>query len=107
MGRGGHKQKADDVVTQQSNLPARFLTGEGAADDEIEVHVDDAATVALFLALDTQWRRHPFTGHRAGLDYAAIKPTADLAGLEITPAVLPGLRVMEQAAIAAIAETMK
>lgn len=95
------------MVTQSTVLPARFQTDARAADDEIEIHQDDAGIVALFFALDTQWRRHPFSGALAGLDYAAIKPTADLAGIEITPATLPGLRAMEQSALATLAETQK
>lgn len=95
------------MVTQQSKLPARFLTGGNGTDSEIEIPAADAPIVALFFALDTQWRRHPFTGQRTGLDYAAIKPTAELAGVEITPTTLPGLRAMEVAAIQAIAEVAK
>lgn len=96
------------MVTQQTVLPARFLTGPvRGADSEIDIHLDDAPIVALFFALDTQWHRHPFTGQRTGIDYAAIKPTAELADIAITPQTLPALRVMEQAAIAAFAEAAK
>lgn len=95
------------MVTQNTVLPARFLTDARAVDDEIQIHRDDAGTVALFFALDTQWRRHPFSGELAGLDYAAIKPTAELAMIEITPMTLPGLRAMEQAALGALAEKHK
>lgn len=95
------------MVTQQTSIPARFLTARASGDDEIAIHRDDAGIVALFFALDTQWLRHPFTGHRTGLDYAKIQPTADLAGIEVDRNTLPGLRVMEQAAIAAFAEALK
>lgn len=88
-------------------LPARFQTDVRAADADVEIHRDDAGIVALFFALDTQWRRHPFSGQLAGLDYAAIKPTAELACIEVTPATLPGLRAMEQAALATLAEAAK
>lgn len=83
-----------------SQIPERFLTRAGAAaDEEIEVPREDAPVVALFFALDTQWRRHPFTGQRMGIDYAAVKPTAELAGIELVPGILPALRAMELAAI--------
>lgn len=95
------------MVTQNTVLPARFQADVLRADDAIEIHQDDAGTVALFFALDTQWRRHPFSGAIAGLDYAAIKPTAELAGIEITPDTLPGLRAMEQSALATLAEAQK
>lgn len=95
------------MVTQQAILPERFQTDAASADDEIAIHRDDAGTVALFFALDTQWRRHPFSGQLAGLDYAAIKPTADLAGIEITPDTLPGLRAMEQSVLATLAESTR
>lgn len=95
------------MVTQSTVLPARFQTDSRADNDAIEIHRDDAGIVALFFALDTQWRRHPFSGQLAGLDYAAIKPTAELAGIEITPTTLPGLRAMEQSALATLAEMQK
>jgi hypothetical protein len=95
------------VVTQNTALPARFQADARPDDDAIEILRDDAGIVALFFALDTQWRRHPFSGQLAGLDYAAIKPTAELAGVEITPATLPGLRAMEQSALATLAEATK
>ena len=66
--------------------------------DEICIHVEDADTVALFFALDTQWRRHAMTGDRLGLDYAAIQPTAALYAFEMTPRRMAQLRRMEIAA---------
>ncbi len=90
------------MVTQATELPERFR--KPVAPAEIELHPGDAGAVALFFALDTQWRRHAMTGQRIGIDYAAIKPTAELAGIELTPAILPALRVMEDAALGALAE---
>lgn len=95
------------MVTQHSAIPERFLSRSAAADPEVELHPDDAPVVALFFALDTQWRRHPFSGQRAGLDYSAIRPTAELAGIEIGSGTLAGLRVMEQAALDALAEAAR
>lgn len=60
--------------------------------------------MALFLALDTQWRFHPMLGARLGIDYAAIGPTASAAGLPFTPAMFHDLRAMEAAAIAVLAK---
>lgn len=71
------------------------------------IHPDDVPAVALFFALDTQWRRHPFSGARIGIDYAAVRPTADLAGIDVTPDTLPALRIMETAALGALAEAAR
>ncbi len=95
------------MVTQNAKIPDRLLRGRSSDDEDISIHRDDADIVALFFALDTQWNRHPFTGQRIGLDYPAIKPTAELAGIEIGPDTLRGLRVMEHAAIATFAEAAK
>lgn len=91
------------MATQAANIPERFLQRAPAATDEVVIHPEDAPTVALFFALGTQWRRHPYSGALAGLDYPAIRPTAELAGIEITPHTLPGLRVMEDAALGELA----
>lgn len=95
------------MVTQNAKIPERFLKGRSPTAEDIAIHRDDAGIVALFFALDTQWNRHPFTGQRTGLDYSAIRPTAELAEIEIGPDTLRGLRVMEQAAIATFAEATK
>ncbi len=94
------------MVTQQTNLPARFAVARPVA-DEIEIHADDAGTVALFFALGTQWHRHPFSGHRTGIDYSAIRPTAELIDVALSPATLPALQEMEHAAIAVFAEAAR
>ena len=95
------------MATQAANIPERFLQRTAAAGDEIVIHPDDAPIVALFFALGTQWLRHGYTGARMGLDYRAIQPTAELAGIEITPATLPGLRVMEDAALGELARRVR
>lgn len=69
----------------------------------IELARDEYEVVSLFLALDTQWRRHPMSGARLGIDYTAIEPTARLMGLEAVPGLLPDLRVMEIAALDVLA----
>lgn len=83
------------MVTQQTVLPARFRAAAAKDGDEVEIHRDDAGTVALFFLLATQWLRHPFTGHRTGLDYSKIQPTAELADITVTPGTFLGLRAME------------
>lgn len=68
-------------------------------DTVIEIREDDQDIVALFMALGTQWRVHPMSGQRLGLDYAVIRPTAELLGFAINPAVMSDLRAMEGAAL--------
>ncbi len=80
------------------------LAGTAAQPGEVELAPDEVPAVALFLALGTQWRRHPMTGMLLGLDYAAVPPTAAMTGTEMTPALFADLRLMEDAAIGALAE---
>ena len=76
------------------------------AEDELaEVPMADADTVNLFFALDTQWRRHAMTGQRIGIDYSAIAPTAQLYGIAMSPELMADVRMMEAAALSAMAET--
>jgi hypothetical protein len=95
------------VVTQLTEIPERFLTGPRPTEEEVEIHADDAPVVALFFALGTQWHRHPFSGLRTGLDYSAVRPMADLAGIDITPTTLPALQAMEHAALETFAEAAR
>lgn len=55
--------------------------------------------MALFFALDTQWRRAGMSGERLGIDYGAVEPTARMMGVEMTPLRLSDLRIMEAAAL--------
>jgi hypothetical protein len=59
-----------------------------------EIDPENWDTVQLFVKLQTQWRLAP-TGHRTGLDYTAIGPTAQYMGLTVTPDVFDGLQFME------------
>lgn len=95
------------MVTQNTEIPERFLNGSRPADEEVEIHRDDAGVVALFFALRTQWHRHAMTGQRMGIDYSQVRPTADLAFIEITADTLPSLQAMEEAALLAFAEASK
>jgi hypothetical protein len=61
---------------------------------------DEADAFALFGSLDTQWRRHPLTGTRLGIDYAAIEPVARMLGIGMTPRLLIDVQIMEAAVLA-------
>jgi hypothetical protein len=100
-GRGGPDVPAGDALTASAPLPRHRLP---SSDEEIELPGEDAAVVGLFFALDTQWRRHPMTGVRLGIDYAAIGPTAQMLEIDVTPQLLPRLRIMESAALEVLAE---
>ena len=51
----------------------------------------------LFLLLSTQWR---IDGNKpTGIDYGAIAPTAQLAGVTLSPPLFEKLRCMEQVAL--------
>ena len=59
--------------------------------------------MALFLALQTQWRIQPMTGQRIGIDYGAIAPTAAASAITMSPQIFADLQAMENAAMAAMA----
>ena len=84
-------------MTQATRLPD-WMTRR--PDRSLELPREDASVVSLFFQLGTQWRLHPVTGERIGLDNAAIRPTADLAGLDLSPGVFADLGTMEAAALA-------
>lgn len=86
-------------MTQATILPEHMRRPAATSASAIELPRADAATVALFFDLGTQWRFHPVTGERIGLDNAAIRPTAELTGVPVTPGLLTDLREMEAAAL--------
>lgn len=88
-------------MTQATPLPD-WMTAP-RADDLLEVPAADADAVALFFALATQWRFHAMGGHRIGLDYSAIRPTAELSAIALSPGTMADLRLMEGAALDAFA----
>lgn len=65
----------------------------------MELAPSAADSIALFFALGTQWRVHPMSGARIGIDYAAVRPTADLLDLPLNVDVMTDLRSMEMAAL--------
>jgi hypothetical protein len=84
------------------------MLGPDETPGPIEIEPENRDTVRLFFALSTQWRFMAAglgAAMRAGLDYAAIEPTARLMGLEeALKALFPGLQLMEAEALAATAE---
>ena len=73
----------------------------------MELGEDEASAVRLFLAMALQWRFHGFSGQRLGLEYAAVRPTADGLGMVVTPPMFADLRTMESAAMAVFAESRR
>lgn len=70
---------------------------------------DNAAIVAAFLAVATQWRLAPVGGGLApgrliavGLDYAGVRAGLAAAGIALSPAQWRGLQVMEDEALRAL-----
>lgn len=69
----------------------------------LDIGPDEVNVVSLFFALATQWRTHAATGARTGLDYAAIRETARMIAVKVTPALFNDLRIMEAATLEALA----
>lgn len=77
------------------------------ADDEAEglLPVNLPVVRAWLTACETQWRTGSVGMGRLvwiGLDYAGVRVGLEAAGIAVTPGLWSGLRVMEQAAIAAL-----
>lgn len=103
-GRGGEAD-ADDPHAEAINAHlARRKGNEAKSAHLIEVAPDEEEAVALFMALDTQWRFHPLAGVRTGLDYAAVSPTASMLGLTMNAGLFSDIRIMEGAAMRALAK---
>jgi len=80
------------------------LTLDDIEIDDVEVWPDVWPAFCLFEALGTQWRLGP--GGPSGLDYTAIPSTAKMIGVKrrVLVEAFPDLRVMENEALAVIAE---
>lgn len=103
--KGGRGGEADPDDPHAEALNAHLARRKGnEAKSVIEVAPDEEEAVALFTALDTQWRFHPLAGVRTGLDYAAIGPTASMLGLTLSPGLFTDIRIMEGAAMRALAK---
>lgn len=68
----------------------------------MEIGPDEVDVVTLFMALTSQWRFHAMGG-RLGLEYAAIRPTADMLAIAMTTDLFLDLQMMERAALVALA----
>ena len=67
-----------------------------------DIHPDAEKGIAMFLQCCTQWRVSD--GQRIGLDYAVVLALLSLEGEPNPREVLEDLRVMEDAALAKLAE---
>lgn len=63
--------------------------------DELEIWPDMAPGVLTFMSMQTQWLHHPMGG-LLGLNYQAIRPTADLLCLALDDRAFHDIRIMEQ-----------
>lgn len=95
-----------------ANLRAAMQPDDDASDaDVFEVWSDHWDIVLAFLAVATQWRVvglgggfEPSRIRFVGLDYAAVRVALDAEAIAVTPELWRGLRVMEDAACAALNE---
>ena len=80
---------------------------EEASGEDVKVWPDNVPTLNVFVAMSTQWR----VGHSGatGLDYAALPVVEDRVGIKPDDrrAVFDGLRAMEEAALAQMAENRR
>jgi hypothetical protein len=97
-------------MTQSAIMPEWMqarLAGTVQSPGEIEIAPDEVGAFTLFVSLDTQWRWCALSGHRLGLDYGVIPHAAAMQGTEMTPVLFRDLRVMERAALDALAERQR
>ena len=84
------------------DAPAEMIASLEGADDEFEVWAENWPVVDAFLCIATQWRAIGLgmTGqvYWQGLDYAGAAAGLAGAGIEGSPPIWAGLRVMEAAA---------
>lgn len=100
-----------DVAAQAAalGLPpemAAMLAASAAASAPaaFEVMPENWDAMRLFLAMETQWRRAGMTGVATGLDYAVLPAVAGFHGLTLDADLFARLRILEGAALAAMAE---
>ena len=99
--------KADDPMTAETIFPKWMEDRVARQEELLELSQDEGDSLAVFLAMDTQWQRHAMTGLRLGLDYARIEPTARMLKIEMTPRRFLDLRIMEDGALAQFAKAAK
>jgi hypothetical protein len=71
---------------------------------DLEIMPENWGALRVFLGLETQWRRAGVAGVPTGLDYAAIPVVCSMLGVLADADLLARLRVIEGAALAALAE---
>ncbi len=69
----------------------------------IEIMPENWDAMRLFLAVETQWRRAGIAGIAVGLDYGVLPMAAGAMGIELDGDLFGRVRVMEHAALAAMA----
>jgi hypothetical protein len=107
---GGRRGPADraDVAAQVAGLglPAALAArlAPPAPPEVIEVWPENWDAMRIFLGLETQWRRAGMAGVPVGLDYAALPVVATALGVPLLEDLLARLRILEGAALTAMAE---
>lgn len=94
-------------MSQTATMPdwmTERLAGTAGQPGEVELAPDEVAAVTLFLALGTQWQRHPMSGVFLGLNYASIPTTTGMMDIAMDPQLFGDLQIMEQAALDALAQ---
>lgn len=83
---------------------ALAASAAAAAPEAFEVMPENWDAMRLFLAMETQWRRAGMSGIATGLDYAVLRPVARLFGLATSADLFDRVRILEGAALLAMAE---
>lgn len=76
------------------------------APEMVEVMPENWGAMRIFLAMDTQWRRAGMAGVATGLDYAVLPVVAAALALALDADLLARLRILEGAALTAMAAGM-
>ena len=86
-------------------LAAGLVPPASAAPSEVtEVWPENWDAMRVFLGMETQWRRAGMAGACVGLDYAVLPIVAGALAIAVDEDLLARLRVMEGAAVKAMAE---
>lgn len=72
--------------------------------DAVEIMPENWDAMRLFVGMETQWRRAGMTGIATGLDYGALPVVAGALGLAVQEDLMGRLRLIENAALAALLE---
>ena len=111
---GGRRGRADgaDIAAQLAGLgldPAQSSVlaaglAPPAPPEMIEVWPENWDAMRVFLGMETQWRRAGMAGVAVGLDYAALPVVTGALGVALDEDLLARLRILEGAAVKALAE---